>query len=329
VVTCNDKGTRERLTECSGDEQCVESGASAMCQSDVCVPDSLYCDWNVVKLCGSDGSSPIETVQDCTAVPDTICIHNACAPVICEPHRTGCHSGAKRTCNATGTGLGDSASCPGTSVFSCFSVGDVATCGVACPGATCSDETYDCPGQSRVTCARGQVCSLTAGGCVAAAVDYTDSGSYYGGAGQLLGYYYDVTQSRTLTRIEFNLLLLQPPASLTTWVVYEGAVDGVLSRAFETTAPLKVVPGETIVSSGAISVPLSSGKRYFIGIYSPDTLYTYEGAAEVAPVSFGARLAAYTQGALEALPQTLPYDVAPSERFDVTEQAVTTIAPAP
>ena len=109
--------------------------------------------------------------------------------------------------------------------------------------------------------------------------------SVYASSSQLVGNVYRVDRPRTLTKIEEFLTV--SGTSVFTWVVYEGtSPTGTFTKVFERTSSAS--GASVYISSGALSVPLTVGKYYMLGVLVQGSFTRYLNQTGVQPfVSFG------------------------------------------
>jgi hypothetical protein len=127
----------------------------------------------------------------------------------------------------------------------------------------------------------------------------------------LYGSYFSALKTRQLTQIEGYFSV--SGTSLFTWVVYEAATRlGTYNKVFEQTTSSSGTA--KFHSSGAISVPLTTGKYYFIGVLLNGVhTYYYQStySLDSHPTSFGQYFGSYAAAATTP-PATVP---APSSAY--------------
>lgn len=207
---------------------------------------------------------------------------------------TQCAAGAIQRCTNNGTAWTTTLTCATTSYCN-----DLVK-PVVCAADTCAASSNACNGEKLATCAAdgghftatgadcaasNTVCSLT-GACVAEAADTVAITSTIASvASYLNGNVYRVDRARKLTKIEHYLLV--SGTSAFTWVVYEStSATGTFTKVFEKTTS-DTAPNGAFVSSGAISVPLTAGKFYMIGVLGQNVILYFDGKAGTPFVSFG------------------------------------------
>ncbi len=86
VVTCNDEGSAEEVTETCTDTQYCDDG---QCHAQVCPPGKLYCEENLLLTCDPIGKEVIDTA-DCEE-DGKVCYQGECVEQECDPNSTWCH----------------------------------------------------------------------------------------------------------------------------------------------------------------------------------------------------------------------------------------------
>jgi hypothetical protein len=245
VYECVRAGAADLLfTHCQTSEFCRQDVTSAYCISDICTPGRPYsCEGTVASLCSSDGSGADPAAQtDCSMLFNEVCsfgsctpcgpgVHasgNDCVPDICPKEQPVCYENRITTCNARGT--------------------DFKAGGTDCAGS-------------------GEICDATLS-CASEAVDTlgTTSCASYDVSAIGVAELYRVDSSRHLTRVE--VFFGVTGTSSLTWFVYESSDENHFTRIFGLTAPVVGSGGDMLVDSGQISVQLSAGNQYIIGVQS-------------------------------------------------------------
>jgi hypothetical protein len=260
VVQCMRNGAAERAAQsCLGSLHCKEIDASAYCVDDVCSADTpLLCEGTVAYPCAGDGSGPdLAAGFDCATQPNSRCSIGRCWPCWEDYHRV------ENNCVPN------------------LCVANLPVCGQN-RVTTCAADTDGFESGGTDCAAMTQICDASLQ-CVDTAIDEIGSLSGAGVADSSVANVYLVTSDRLLTQIE---TYLRTTATSLTWVVYVEGVDASASfnQVFEKSTSISAAGSLTLVSSGAISVPLSAGKRYSIGVLL-DNPHSFD-TTKVSPASF-------------------------------------------
>lgn len=280
---CGSTGATSTLSDtCLASEFC--KAGSYFCLPDVCSAGAATCNGANLSTCAADGSGPADAGAACSA--GNTCYGGACKPVICTVDALQCLGNAVQRCINNGTAWNTIQTCDASAY--CNELASP----IACAADICTASANACNGEKLATCAAdgghfsatGTDCAATntvctlAGTCVAEAADTVGATTlYYQYNSYLVGNVYRVDRARTLTKIEEYLSV--SGTSVFTWAVYEASAAGsTFTKVFERTN--SNTGSGTFISSGALSVPLTAGKLYFVGVLvqGPFTLYGNTGA---------------------------------------------------
>jgi len=165
AFACNASGTERAELPCGATQYC----ADGVCRDEVCTPNSVTCDGNLLVTCDATGAS--QTVVSC--IDDTLCTSDAgcqCTPAgdsascverVCVPGTGQCVGNGRRVCLDDGSGYDTPADCDegsscnaGTCLSSMCTPGDMQCAGEVL--LTCNDAGT---GYDEVDCAEGnQLC---------------------------------------------------------------------------------------------------------------------------------------------------------------------------
>lgn len=326
---CNELGTASTVYEtCLASEYCNEDWLN--CFPDQCTGGKPVCvDSTHVATCKADGSGPNGAGTACGA--NKVCDAGTCKDLVCQPETTFCAGGHVQICDSSGLGYGQQTYCFADEF--CKTIDSTsATCAkkVCTPGAKgCSGESYgtcDSVGsgytESPTNCtATGKLCSPS--GCATSAVDVIgDQATYaFSSGSNFMGDVLYVRTDRKLTQIELDSFSDLSGQSLH-WAVYSSLTEGgPYAPVFDSFAP-----GTTagFQSSGAISVTLSSGRYYVIGMRAQSGLFIYRNDGLTAPLSFANPLGTLAQ---YADPGMLPATFSASTQSGSWHVRLTTVLP--
>ncbi|MET0795480.1 MAG: hypothetical protein ABW061_28435 [Polyangiaceae bacterium] len=288
--TCGSTGATSTLNDtCLSSEYCKPGSYS--CQVDVCTAAAPTCNGANLSTCAADGSGPIDAGTSCGT--GNTCVAGACKPVICTLDALRCSGGNIQRCTDSGTAWSAYQSC-GTTTY----CNELAT-PIVCAPDICTPGGNACDGEKVATCATdgghftvsgtncaasNMVCTLD-NTCAAVAVDTTAGATTYSMSSSLVGNIYRLDRSRTLTKIEEYLSV--SGTSVFTWVVYESTtVSGTFTKVYEQTTSDS--GAGAYISSGALSVPLTAGKFYLLGVIVQGSFTRYANTTGLQPfLSFG------------------------------------------
>lgn len=295
AYSCGSTGATSTLSDtCLASEFCKAGNFS--CLPDVCTAGAAVCSGANLSTCAADGSGPVDAGTACSS--GSTCYAGACKPVICTLDALQCSGNTIQRCINNGTQWSTIQTCDTSSY--CNELASP----IACATDICAASGNACNGEKLATCAAdgghfsttGTDCAASnavctfAGTCAAEAAD-TVGGTTYNTqySSLLLGNVYRVDRARTLSKIEQYLSV--SGTSVFTWVVYEStSVGGTFSKVFEKTVSSS--GSATFMSSGAVSVPLTAGKYYLLGVVVQGSFTLYATSTASTPfVSFGQMIA--------------------------------------
>lgn len=161
LLLCDADGQGYDESTCA--QACLESGASAQCADQVCVPLSQQCsDGETLSVCNANGTDLV--TQPCGA--NKFCEDGVCQNEVCTPNARSCIGDATAVCNALGSDE-TVAACP---------AGDTCEAG-QCVDAACVPQ---CGTRS---CGPDPVCGASCGSCAGTC---SSDGACVGGDGPLL-----------------------------------------------------------------------------------------------------------------------------------------------
>jgi len=299
VYACGSSGATSTLNDtCFASEYC--KAGNSTCQVDVCTAGAVICNGANLSTCAADGSGPVDAGTPCST--GSTCDAGTCKPAICTVDALQCSSNTVQRCINGGTAWNTISTC--TTAQYCNEL----ALPIACVPDICGASASACNGEKLATCsadgghfvntgadcaASNTVCSLT-GACVAEATDTVgDALNPSSGSSYLLGDVYRVDRGRTLTKIE-NYVTVSG-TSVFTWVVYESpTATGTFTKVFEKTT--SSTASAAFVSSGTVSVPLSAGKFYLIGVAVQGFFTGYFNPSTAKPfTSFGQFMGGWVQ----------------------------------
>lgn len=324
VLYCNADGSEELVASCSVHHDCrVVSLGRAACVLQACEPGGNVCVGNELQTCTEHGE-PSGKGKDCG---DDICDAGACKPKICEPGAKSCVEGEPENLYECMSGVEWLATKKCTAGELCANVGGV----TACYPDSCHPGTRRCVAEVVGICAdnaqgfgtiekncleQGQVCD-TAFECQDSVVDVTasDFGEPWGKAIDppdriFAGNGIQVETARLLTRVEIYLAFDMP-----------GSLEWYVMPVDTEQTPIAVTAhqaGEGYFDSGPVSVPLSPGTTYLMGVAFLDHGDIFEDARALQspPVSFGS-----VRGRAYALYDNFHYTDGGAARMRFTTQA--------
>jgi len=289
--SCGSNGAASTLNDtCLASEFCKPGTSS--CLPDVCTAGAATCNGANLSTCAVDGSGPVDAGTSCGS--GKICLAGACKAVICTPDALQCSGGNIQRCTDNGTAWSAYQTCSVDTYCN-----ELAT-PIKCSPDICTPSGSACDGEKLATCATdgghfsatstncassNTVCTL-GNTCAAVALDSLADGSTNSlTSSSLIGNVYRVDRARTLTRIEE--LLSVTGTSVFTWVVYEStSYTGTFTKLYEGTT--SDTGSAAFIGSGAISVPLSVGKYYLLGVLVQGSFTRFLNTSSVRPfVSFG------------------------------------------
>ena len=305
VYSCGSTGATSTLNDtCLASEYC-KTGVST-CQVDVCTASTAVCNGMNLSTCAADGSGPADAGTACAT--GNVCYAGACKPVICTPDALQCSSNTVQRCINNGTQWSTIQTCDTASY--CNELASP----IACATDICAASSNACNGEKLATCAvdgghftatgvdcaaSNAVCTL-AGTCAAEATDTIgDALTPSIRSSYVLGDVYRVDRARTLTKIEEYLSV--SGTSVFTWVVYESpTLPGTFTKIFEKTT--SGTGSATFISSGTVSVPLTAGKFYLLGVLVQGSFTYYATLSSAKPfTSFGQYAGATAQSVSSAV----------------------------
>jgi hypothetical protein len=296
---------------CADIEYCDET--TGRCRLDRCDAGTPQCSGTFATVCAADGSGPAPGGVDCALSTGMTCSKGECRALMCTPNQDFCNTqgNAVAHCDASGARPFDVQTCGATSHC------DPGT--VTCVIDVCMKGSAACNGETLAECnadgsgfgSDGEDCSLSSrvcsfsGACVDADVSTVGRfDSQFPGDRYLVANFYRVTTARTLTRIE-EFASANTSTELT-WFVYAGdSQTAELSLVLQTTTQGSA---DQFQSSGAVSVPLTAGQYYWVGVRALGEMTFYRGDnTMVAPLhlSFGDWLGGLNNVEGAALPSTM------------------------
>jgi len=269
AYACGSTGATSTLSDtCLASEYC--KAGSYSCQPDVCTAGAATCNGSNLSTCAADGSGPVDAGTSCGT--GKTCLAGLCKVVICTPDTLQCSDGNVQRCTDAGTAWTTSSTCDSASYCN-----ELAT-PIKCAPDLCTPASNACDGEKLATCAAdgghftatgtncassNSVCTLAHTCAVEAQDTVGDTSLLASTASSMVGNVYRVDRARTLTKIEQYLSVTG--TSVFTWVVYEGsAYYGTFTKVFEQTTSGS--GSGALLSSGALSVPLTAGKFYYLGV---------------------------------------------------------------
>ena len=295
---CGSTGATSSLNDtCLANEYCKPG--SYYCLPDACAAGTPTCNGDSLSTCAADGSGPADAGKSCGA--GKTCFAGACKAVVCTPDALQCSAGNVQRCTDKGTTWTPYLTC-GLSEY----CNELAT-PITCSPDVCTPSANACNGEKLATCdvdgghfsatstncaASKKVCTLSAA-CAAVAEDTVgDITTSSALTSYMIGNIYRVDRARTLTEIEQYLSV--SGVSVFTWVVHEAdSYVGYFTKVYEGTTSDGGMG--VFLSSGALSVPLTAGKYYFLGVIVQGTFTRYylNSAASQPFVSFGQLMNSY------------------------------------
>ena len=139
VMSCPDGMGWIPEDTCTPGAQYCEEGA---CVDLVCLPDKVWCEGEVYKVCAADGKS-VQYEEDCGAT-NKHCFGGACHDTVCPPNKVFCEDGdTAATCAADGMDYATS-DCPGQH----YCAADTGKC----QPWLCEPSSQACQGATALTC---------------------------------------------------------------------------------------------------------------------------------------------------------------------------------
>ncbi len=171
VHSCTNNGTATQIYEsCGGDEYC--DAETATCQPQICTPNLLGCDGEIVRTCNADGSGWGVDGTDCSTSGTQTCLNGLCADIICTPGQRYCDGTQVKTCNTKGTAGSVYQSC--SSRYHCY---ESETVTAYCRYDLCTAGAAMCDGN------RATQCASDGSGLLPGGTDCTETGQVcYAGA---------------------------------------------------------------------------------------------------------------------------------------------------
>jgi hypothetical protein len=249
LATCkaDGSGPNGAGTACGANKTCD----AGQCKTQVCTPNSTFCEGGHVQACDSSGLSYSQYTycfadQYCKTVSSSAA---ACAPKVCTTGAKGCDGESYATCDALGSGYTDSPTLCTTS---------------------------------------GKLCSLT--GCAASAVDVIgdQSTSGYASGSYYFGDIIYVRTARKLTLLELDSASDLTGVSLH-WAIYSGLKEGGPYAPVFDSFSVGTTAG-IFQSSGPIAVTLTAGRYYVIGLRAESGMFVYRNNGVTPPLSFADQL---------------------------------------
>jgi hypothetical protein len=276
VYVCDAHGVTSQLRQaCNAggpaiNRHCQQtSETAAACVNYDCIAGEQFCEGNTLKTCTAENTVPTSGT-DCG---DQVCLSHACYPKVCEPYAMFCQDGDIYQCDDdTGTSSHRTVQCE-TGTTCKHTPPNWVTCEpLACtPGqaaclanqlGVCAADSSSLASISEDCGAKGLICSAE-GTCAASVVDDVPAEENTAGvtSGEFIGDGIKVTSSRTVTKLEANLVL--PAPRDLRWVIYE--LQGI-SWVAQVDMVVTNQSGSGFFSSGSLDYTVNAGKNYVFGV---------------------------------------------------------------
>jgi len=292
VHHCDGSGTQSVVADaCLDGEHCV--AGESLCEPNSCSPNAQVCNGTVATTCDADGSGPLAGGTNC-ATTGQACSLGQCVPLVCTPSERFCQGGHVRLCNDSGTASGPYDDCLASEYCD---DSDVARCradrcapnGAACSGealAVCNDDGSGYASTGADCAQSAKVCTLA--GCSTTATDLL-GGTDLSAIDPMATLYLtalEVLTPRTIIGLDAYLGVSTDTDLV--WVIYDSATStGNYEKLFELTTTA-TAGAATYWSSGTMSVAVTAGHFYAVGVLVRGAHTEYHSSTPSPPLSFAA-----------------------------------------